>query len=288
MNDAAIGSWIGREEVVDDVVTAAQLAKMSVTLARDDAPPAPGDPVPPGWHWMFCHAPAPASELGPDGHTRRGGFLPPIALPRRMWAGGRLAFGPPLRVGQAVRRRSTILDVAEKHGRSGPLVFVTVRHDSGGADGSAVVEEQDLVFRAAPQPSDSKTSGDQPAAPETPPRAIWRRRVHADPVMLFRYSALTFNGHRIHYDHPYVTREEGYLGLVVHGPLLATLMLDLVRREAPGRRIARFAFRGLHPVFDTAPFEVAGAPSVDGAEAALWIADPTAAVAMRGTATLAN
>ena len=150
MNEAAIKDWIGREEIVDDVVTAAQLAKMSVTLARDDPPPAPGDPVPAGWHWMFAHAAAPASALGPDGHTRRGGFLPPVALPRRMWAGGRLAFGPPLRVGQTVTRRSTILDVAEKDGRSGPLVFVTVRHDYSGPDGSAVVEEQDLVFRAAP------------------------------------------------------------------------------------------------------------------------------------------
>jgi 3-methylfumaryl-CoA hydratase len=280
MDETAIRDWIGRGEVVDDVVTASALAKMSVTLARDDPPPAAGDPVPPGWHWIFAHAAAPASALGPDGHTRRGGFLPPVALPRRMWAGGRLAFGPPLRVGQPVTRRSTVLDIAEKEGRSGPLVFVTVRHDYAGPDGGAVVEEQDLVFRAAPKP------GDATPAPETPPAAVWRRTVRADSTMLFRYSALTFNGHRIHYDQPYATRAEGYPGLVVHGPLLATLMLDLVRREAPDRAIERFTFRGVRPVFDTAPFEVAGAP--DGRDIALWIADAAGAVAMRASAKLAG
>ncbi|HEX7007938.1 MAG TPA: MaoC family dehydratase N-terminal domain-containing protein [Alphaproteobacteria bacterium] len=280
--DTAMRDWVGREETVEDVVTASALAKMSATLGRDDPPPAPGDPVPPGWHWMFAHAPAPAAQLGPDGHTRRGGFLPPVAQPRRMWAGGRLTFGPPLRVGQTVTRRSTVLDIAEKTGRSGPLVFVTVRHDYAGPDGSAVVEEQDLVFRAAPRP------GEQAPAPETPLAATWRRTVSADSTMLFRYSALTFNGHRIHYDHPYATREEGYPGLVVHGPLLATLMLDLVRREAPGRTIERFSFRGMRPVFDTAPFEVAGAPATDGTEVALWITESSGAVAMRASARFAE
>jgi 3-methylfumaryl-CoA hydratase len=282
MNDVAIRDWIGRSETVDDVVTASALAKMSVTLARDDPPPGTGDPVPPGWHWMFAHAAAPAAALGPDGHTRRGGFLPPVVLPRRMWAGGRLTFGPPLRVGQTVTRRSTVRDVAEKAGRSGPLVFVTVRHDYAGPDGSAVIEEQDLVFRAAPRAGE----GAPPA--EAPPPAAWRRTVRGDPVTLFRYSALTFNGHRIHYDQPYATREEGYPGLVVHGPLLATLMLDLVRRNAPGRAVQRFAFRALRPVFDTAPFEVAGAPAADGKDVALWIVDAAGAVAMRATATLAG
>jgi 3-methylfumaryl-CoA hydratase len=281
MNEAAASEWIGRSETVEDVVTASALAKMAATLGRDDAAPAAGDPVPPGWHWMFCHAPAPASALGADGHTRRGGFLPPTRQPRRMWAGGRLVFGPPLRVGQPVTRRSTVLDVAEKTGRSGALVFVTVRHDYAGPDGSAVVEEQDLVFRAAPRP------GERPPPAELAPPARWRRAVHADPVMLFRYSALTFNGHRIHYDQPYATQEEGYPGLVVHGPLLATLMLDLVRRNAGGRAIERFAFRGLRPVFDTAPFEIAGAPAAaDSREVTLWIADVHGALAMRASATL--
>lgn len=276
---AELNAWIGRQEQADDVVTASALAKMSATLDRPDPAPRSGDPVPPGWQWMFCHHAALPADLGPDGHPRRGNFLPPVPLPRRMWAGGRLSFALPLRVGAPVRRRSTIAHIAEKRGRTGPLLFITVRHDYAGPDGGAVVEEQDLVYRDAPRP-------DEPAPPPEAAPALtdWRRVVQADPVMLFRFSALTFNGHRIHYDHPYATREEGYPGLVVHGPLLAVLMLDLVRRNAPEREIAAFDFRGLRPVFAGRPFIVAGKLDADAQGCALWIADESGAAAMRATA----
>lgn len=281
MNEGLVDlkAWTGREEQVEDVVAASAIAKMSATLDRADPAPRSGDAVPLGWHWMFCHDVAARAALGADGHPRRGGFLPPVPLPRRMWAGGRLSFGVPLRVGAAVRRSSTILRVEEKRGRTGPLLFVTVRHDYAGPEGSAVIEEQDLVYRAAPR------RGDPVPPPEAPPAsADWRRSLNADPVMLFRFSALTFNGHRIHYDHPYATQEEGYPGLVVHGPMLAVLLLDLARRNAPERAITEFRFRGLRPVISGRPFTAAGALDAGGQSCALWIADEGGAIAMRAAA----
>jgi 3-methylfumaryl-CoA hydratase len=165
------------------------------------------------------------SEIGPDGHPKRGGFLPPVPLPRRMWAGSRLTFVQPVRVGDALTRESRILDVSGKEGRTGHLVFVTVRHDYSLASGLAITEEHDIVYRDNPQPG-------QPAPKPTPAPtdSQFSREIVPDPVLLFRYSALTFNGHRIHYDRSYVTEVEGYPGLIVHGPLIATLLLDLLRR----------------------------------------------------------
>ncbi|MEO8280282.1 MAG: MaoC family dehydratase N-terminal domain-containing protein, partial [Ideonella sp.] len=188
-------NWIGRSEQRSDDITAMPIAALSATLDRDDPAPTPGSDLPPLWHWMFFNPIAKASEIGPDGHPKRGGFLPPVELPRRMWAGGRLEFNHPLRVGDEVTRSSKILDVKVKQGRSGSLVFVTVRHEITNALGLALSEEHDIVYRDAPVPG----------APTPPPQAApddaaFSREVCADPVMLFRYSALTFNGHRIHYD----------------------------------------------------------------------------------------
>lgn len=273
-------SWIGRTEQAEDLVTPAPISGLAATLDRDDPAPQPGDALPPLWHWLYflpCHR---QSALGPDGHARRGGFLPPVPLPRRMWAGGRLWFGAPLRVGEVIRRTSTIADVTLKTGRSGPMVFVLVRHTITGAQGGSVIEEHDIVYRPAPAVGERP-----PPPPPAPVDASWRRAIIPDDVLLFRYSALTFNGHRIHYDRRYVTEQEGYPGLIVHGPLLATLMLDLLRQNSVAP-LESFSFRAHAPVFDLAPFAVCGASRGAGAPVELWIAQGDGTLAMTAQAVL--
>jgi len=261
--------WLGRRERRVDLVNPSHLAAWNATLDRDDPFPREGDPAPPGFHWALFPPLARQSELGPDGHPRRGGFLPPVPLERRMWAGSRIQFHRPLRVGERVQQASVVEKVEEKSGRAGPLVFVTVRHTVSGMDGPALEEEQDLVYRDVPEPGTAAA----PAAPEPAPRGAWRRRIAPDDVLLFRYSALTFNGHRIHYDRRYATAEEGYAGLVVHGPLIATLLLDLLRRELPAATVQRFRFKGLRPTLDTSPFTVEGDPGDDARHIRLWSTD---------------
>ncbi len=266
MGDVDLRTWIGKRQERVDLVNPNHLAAWSALLDRDDAFPREGDPVPPGFHWTLFTPLARQSELGRDGHARRGGFLPPVPLPRRMWAGSRLELRRPLVVGERVQQTSVIGAVEEKRGRSGSLVFVTVRHTISGAAGVAIEEEQDLVYRDAPPPG-------PPAAPppvELAPRGTFRRELTPDPVLLFRYSALTFNGHRIHYDRPYATGEEGYAGLVVHGPLIATLLLDLVRRSRPDATVTRFSFRGVRPTVDTTAFSVEGAAGDGEGRLRLW------------------
>lgn len=275
-------AWIGRTQEVEDTIDLGRARALQATL-DDPAPPLEaGDPLPPLWHWLYFWSPAPGAALGPDGHPARGGFLPPIDLPRRMWAGSRVAFHRALPIGARASRRSTIADVRFKEGRSGALAFVTVRHEVASAEGACLSDEHDIVYRAARRPGEAPSPG-EPA----PAAAPWGREVRPDPVLLFRYSALTFNGHRIHYDRPYATEVEGYPGLVVHGPLLATLMVEQARRERPRARVTSFAFRALRPICDTAPFTVAGRPSRDGAGAELWVADPEGWLAMQGRAEFA-
>jgi 3-methylfumaryl-CoA hydratase len=269
MTDSAIdpselARWIGRQETVEDTIQARPLAALSATLDRDDPEPRLGDPLPPLWHWLFFLPLRRQSEIGPDGHPRRGGFLPPVPLPRRMWAGGRVRFGQPLRVGETARRVSTIADVSVKQGRGGRLVFVLVRHEIFGSFGGSLSEEHDIVYRDPPRPGDPP-----PPKRPAPEFSEWRREIRPDEVMLFRYSALTFNGHRIHYDRRYVTEVEGYPGLIVHGPLIATLLLDLARRNEP-RAPTTLSYRAVSPLFDIAPFSVCGAPAADGGSAKLW------------------
>jgi 3-methylfumaryl-CoA hydratase len=275
-----LSAWIGRSETRQDLVTAAPLAMLSATLDRDDPAPAAGGPVPPLWHWLYFTPLARQSEIGADGHPRRGGFLPPVALPRRMWAGGRLDFHDPLRVGDEATRVSRIASVDVKQGRSGTLVFVTVHHDVSTGRGPAIHEEHDIVYRDHPQPGQSGPAAQPARTDET-----FSRHVEPDPVLLFRYSALTFNGHRIHYDRPYVTQVEGYPGLIVHGPLIATLLLDLLRRNAPGRAVRCFAFRAVRPVFDIHPFSVCGRIEADG-RAHLWTRDHEGLLTMEASAEL--
>ena len=274
-------AWVGRRESREDLVTAAPLAMLDATLDREPVAHGPGASVPPCWHWLYFLPAARASEIGVDGHPRRGGFLPPVELPRRMWAGGRLTFERPLGVGEIARRDSTIVSVERKAGKSGELVFVLVRHEIFGPDGRAVIEEHDIVYRPAPAP------GAAPPTPQPAPAdARWSFAVEADAVMLFRYSALTFNGHRIHYDKDYALNEEHYPGLVVHGPLLATWLLELPRRVLPARKVAAFSFRALAPVFGPTRFTVNGKPEDGGI--ALWIADAAGTLAMTATVGFAT
>ncbi len=245
----------GHTETLIDQITVAPLVAMAATLDRGDPMPVVGTELPPLWHWLFFLPQARHSDIDLDGHPKRGTFLPPASLPRRMWAGGRLQWHAPIAVGDMVRRVSRIESVTQKSGRSGPMLFVLVRHEIHGPTGLALTEEQDIVYRAAPSASDSA-----PAPTAAPLTATFSREVHADPVLLFRYSALTFNGHRIHYDRPYAMQEEGYPGLIVHGPLIATLLVDLIRHQYPGRRFSRFSFRAVRPTFDGHPLRVCGRP----------------------------
>lgn len=268
--------WIGRTERREDVIGPWQVNALAATLDCEQAF-APGDALPPGWHWIFFLEARRASGLGPDGHPKRGGFLPPVELPRRMWAGGRIDFERPLRVGDAVSRVSTIKNVEEKAGASGKLVFVTLSHEIRAGEAVAIVEEQDLVYREAAKP------GEVPQGKPAPSDPAWSRRLRADPVLLFRYSALTFNGHRIHYDREYATREEHYPGLVVHGPLQSTLLLEMCRAQV-SRPVARLEYRALHPVFEHESFSVCGNPAPDSAKAELWTANSAGCYGMRATA----
>lgn len=277
---AELRSWVGRKETAVELIAAFPSQALSATLDRDDPPYVAGSALPPLWHWMHFLTVSPLREAGSDGHPKRGGFLPPVPLPRRMWAGSRLEFVQPLRIGETARKTSTIAKVEHKAGRSGDLVFVTVRHEYEGEAGLAITDEHDIVYRGAPAP------GALPQAPpHAPSTAQWRRTVCPDPVLLFRYSALTFNSHRIHYDHPYVTGEEGYPGLIVHGPLIATLLLDLLRREMPGAVVRKFAFRAVSTLFPGRDFQVCG--RADGKEATLWAANDEGGLAMEATATIA-
>lgn len=285
--------WIGRSETVEDTIAPGPARRMRATLDGLAGNPAlvgeagasfgrAGQPLPPPWHWIYF-LPEPArTGLGSDGHPRVGGLLPPVALPRRMWAGSRLTFHDDLRIGDAARKVSTVRDVQMKEGRSGRLCFVTMRHEVFVGDALKISEEQDIVYREEAAP------GEKPAAPQPAPAgAQFGRRIDPDPVLLFRYSALTFNSHRIHYDRPYNENVEGYAGLVVHGPLIATLLLDSAIEQAAlrGRRVAEFSFRAVSPVLDTAPFRVEGAAEGDALK--VWAAGSDGRLATQSTATLA-
>ncbi|MBB1603774.1 MaoC family dehydratase N-terminal domain-containing protein [Variovorax sp. UMC13] len=278
--------WIGRSETHTDVVTAAPVAALSATLDRDDPLPVDGDELPPPWHWLYFLPQTRRRDIGTDGHARRGGFLPPVPLPRRMWAGSQLQFHQPLRIGETVTRVSRIAEVKVRTGRTGTLVFVKVQHELSGAGGLAVTDVHDIVYREAPVP---ETPAPVPA--QASPDPVWVREVVPDEVLLFRYSALTFNGHRIHYDQLYVTQVEGYAGLVVHGPLIATLLLDHLRDRLAAHRpdavIRSFEFRALSPIVHTERFAACAEPQSDGLGVRLWARKASGVLCMEATATLA-
>jgi 3-methylfumaryl-CoA hydratase len=281
VNTEELKKWIGRTDTLTDEITVPPVGALAAVLDRERAP-LRGEAIPPCWHWLYFLPLRRQSELGPDGHPRRGSFLPPVPLPRRMWAGSRLEFWHPLHVGETVTRTSRIQNVSVKEGRSGPLVFVHVRHEIGTAAATALVEDQHIVYRELPGPG-----RDTPPATPAPGDWQWRREIQPDAVLLFRYSAVTFNSHRIHYDHRYSTDVEGYPGLVVHGPLVATLLLELLHEHVPDARVARFEFRAVAPLFGHARFQLCGRFATDEeGSVRLWAQGADGSLAMDATATL--
>jgi 3-methylfumaryl-CoA hydratase len=271
-------AWVGRMKTIRERIAPERVAALAATLGLEGDYSVGAD-LPPGWHWIFFNPFVPRQALGTDGHPKRGGFLPPVSLPRRMWAGGRLTYDRPLTIGGDGSRESTILKVEAKSGRAGKLVFVTVRHVIA-CDGIAcITEEQDIVYREAVVPGTPA-----PAAAPAPRDAAWSEVVQPDTVLLFRYSALTSNGHRIHYDQQYARGEENYPDLVVHGPLTSTLLQGVAARRG-GRPLARFEFRGMSPLFVGSSFKLEG-KMVDGGGRAfdLWASGPNGELAMRASA----
>ncbi len=272
-------SWIGRAESATDTVTAQLVAGLRATLFLDIGEPKPGDAAPLTTHWCLAPAVYPMDKLGPDGHPTRGGFLPPVPLPRRMWAGGEISFIEPLRVGDEATRSSTIKDVTVKTGSTGTLCFVSVDHVISTKRGNAIRERHDIVYRDMPAPGTATPA----AKPTAAPKASHSERHYADAVLLFRYSALTFNGHRIHYDRDYTTKIEGYPGLIFHGPMQAALLVELAAKLRGGQAPAKFVYRGLQPLFDGADFTVNACEIDAGLD--LWVANAKGEPTMRGTAS---
>ena len=285
--------WIGQKETDIDYVTIPAVNRLAATLDRDDLMPKFGDLLPIGWHSFLFPRVVRHSQIGKDGHPERGDFLPPVPLPRRMWAGGRIRFEQPLLVGAAAERHSRIVSVTKKDGQRGSLAFVTVSHAISQNGVLAINEEHDIVYRAMAQPGDAR-----PQPKLAPATSMFSRTITPDPVLLFRYSALTFNGHRIHYDRSYVTEVEGYPGLVVHGPLIATLLVDLLLQNLPKNmsqnvpqnlaqaRVCTFDFRAISPLFDTEPFDICGEFDPDGCTVRLWAKNSRGELAMDAVATI--
>ncbi|WP_432178504.1 FAS1-like dehydratase domain-containing protein [Streptomyces sp. NBC_00063] len=266
-----LDAWAPAPVTLDDPVAAAPVAALSQVLDQETAVAAEGEPLPPLWHWLhFLEWPA-QRELGADGHPAHGHFLPPLPDRRRMFAGGRAEFTAPLRVGVPARRTSSLAKVEIKRGRTGEMAFVTIRHELAQEGETRVTEEQDLVYRIG---EDERRSGGfgLDLGEAEPADSDWQLIQRPSPTLLFRYSALTANAHRIHYDEPYVRDVEGYPGLVVHGPLLVQLMLELARREAPEREIHTLSYRLRKPVFAGEQVCALGDVADDGASAALRIA----------------
>ncbi|WP_454624973.1 FAS1-like dehydratase domain-containing protein [Bradyrhizobium cenepequi] len=271
--------WVGRTSEASDTVTAQLVKGLRATLFQEIGEPTTGDAAPFTVHWCLAQPVFPMSELGPDGHPTRGGFLPPVPLPRRMWAGGELEFLDTLRVGDEPKRVSRISDVTLKTGSTGTLCFVSVHHEVTTPRGLAIRERQDIVYREM-----TSTPSAAPAkAPPPPPAAKHRESHMADPVLLFRYSALTFNGHRIHYDRDYVTKVEGYPGLIFHGPLQATFIIELAAKLHGGQPPKKFVYRGVQPLFEGSEFSVNA--NENDASLELWTANSEGQPTMKGTAT---
>ncbi|RUQ28741.1 MAG: acyl-CoA dehydrogenase [Candidatus Competibacteraceae bacterium] len=250
--------WVGRVEERYDRIDPTPVLAMARTLDDRDFMVKEGESLPELWHWLYFLPTVAQSDIGADGHPKKGGFLPPIALERRMWASSRLTFHQDLIVGKKIRKTSEILKVSEKQGKTGSMVFVTVQHSTYSEKGLAITEEQDIVYLPMPKIF-------TPPPPNSVPETLqWREDYSVDPVLLFRFSALTFNAHRIHYDRNYVTEVEKYPGLVVHGPLQALLLMESAKKHNPGRKPASYSFRAVRPLFDFDRIAVCGQLKSDG------------------------
>jgi 3-methylfumaryl-CoA hydratase len=271
-------AWIGRRELVTDPLAPTQALAAAAMLDLDASPYDTGGALPTLWQWFYFLPRAPQARLSGDGHPERGDFLPPIPLPRRMFAGSRVTVHRPLVLGRPAQREGTIANVSLKQGKSGALAFVTVEYRFVQDDVVCIEEAQDIVYREPGAPVAAPTPAPLPALPE----GAWERSVTPDTRLLFRFSALTFNAHRIHYDRPYAMHEEGYPGLVVHGPLTAVLLADLVRRHA-ARPLTSFSFAGRAPLFDGAPIRLEGQAAGDDIALQATAPDGTAALTARAT-----
>jgi 3-methylfumaryl-CoA hydratase len=275
---------LGRKIEDEDVVTAAPIKAMICTFDRDEEVPAPGEPIAPGWHLCFLHSYARRASLGKDGAAAEGGVLPRIPMPRRMYAGSTFTFEGDIRMGDKLRRELEFTDIELRQGSTGTLIVTTQTRRLFTPRGLALTEAANTVFREEVKTGEKSGVPVREAAPADAP---WRRTITPDPVMLFRYSAITFNPHRIHYDRTYCLEVEGYPGLVVHGPFAQQCLFDLLRDSVPGRRIKTFSVRARAPLFDNAPFDVIGRPTADGKGAELWTVTPKGTIAAQASATLA-
>lgn len=282
MADGTYHDWIGRTNTISDYIAHGTATAMAATIDRAETVFDDGDPLPHLWHWLYFLERPRTGELGTDGHTKRGGFLPPVHLPRRMWGGSRLRFHRPLRIGESATRISRIKNIVEKQGRNGALVIVTIEHTIEGNDGGAITEEQDVVYRENARPGGDGGSKQSVEVPE----AQWSRSLIPDPVLLFRYSALTFNSHRIHYDQPYATKEEGYPALIVHGPLVATLLLEEFAVQAPSPKISTLTIRAMRPLFQGTSVQLQGRLLEEDRMVGLWALDESGAMAIQVNAEL--
>lgn len=281
LNLDRLNQWLGNTATTTDTIDVRTANLMNATLNRTERFQL-GDELPPLWHWLYFHDPVPAAHIGNDGHAALGGFLPPVPLPRRMWAGGKLQFERPLCLGETATKTAVVKSITPKHGRSGTLCFVAVEHQIHVGQEHCLTEEQTLVYRA---PADD-VDATQPLPPPAPTDAQISHTYQPDQVMLFRYSALTFNSHRIHYDVDFVRQVEGYPDLIVHGPLIATLLLDLLYHDLSSSRLATFDYRAKSPLFLPQPFTVNG--RYDDTTGHVWAANHLGGLAMEGHVTLTS
>lgn len=272
-NTISLNDWIGKTIEVEDKITARQADLMNATLNRE-AVWQDGDVLPLAWHWLYFHEAVRLSGLGVEGHPKLGGFMPPVPLPRRMWAGGSFIFDQPIIIGRSAVKKSTIANIVAKSGRSGDLYFVTVEHEIYQNNVRCLQEKQTIVYREAAEPG-----AVTPEPPSAPDDGAFSEVIRPDPIMLFRYSALTFNGHRIHYDLDFCKSHEGYPNLVFHGPLTATLLLDIFAHEFPNEPIKTFEYRGVSPLFNPDPFTINGKRK--GIHGSAWATNPTGGLAMK-------
>lgn len=282
MDIAHLEQWVGKSETYEELIAPFPSNAFAASLNRDDPIYTDNTPLPPLWHWLHFLQIFKLSDAGYDGHAALGGFLPPVPLPRRMWAGSRLRFHSPMCIGRMLTKVSTIKSVTAKKGRSGQLAFVTVQHQIFDGDTLGIDEEHDIVYR-----EEQSTNAPTPEPSNAPENSCFSRNIDPDPVLLFRYSALTFNGHRIHYDQPFCVNQEGYQGLIVHGPLIATMLLDLLRQEKPDATVRSFEFRSVSTVYENETFSVHGEPEEDGKTFRLWTRKQNGQMATQAKATIA-
>ncbi|MBI3001583.1 MAG: MaoC family dehydratase N-terminal domain-containing protein [Deltaproteobacteria bacterium] len=275
-------SYIGKKETATDVVTASAMLKFAATLGQENAPMEKGTPIPPGWYGAFFPASHRPSQMRLDGQASGGGIVPPIPLPRRRIGGTRVTFHEPLRIGDEITRVTEIADIRIDEGPNGAMATIVERHSISNSRGLGVVEERDLVML-----SEARAEAASTTLPPVPAQAAWRQAIEPNPPLLFRFSAIRFNSHRIHYDRDYVTKVEKLPGLVVQSSLISQLMIEMCRKELPARRLASFDFKSLRQIYDTGSFTIAGNPAAGGREAALWALDADGRLAMTATAKFA-